>query len=132
MSKHNCVFCKIANKQITSSIIYENQNNIAFLDINPAMLGQVVVISKQHVTSDFKKVADNILQETIVFTKKIALAVDRALNTRSCIVVEGFDIDHLHFKVYPTTKEKHLKINPQISANLKDLESIKQKISKFL
>ena len=31
----NCIFCKIANKEINSEIVYENENVIAFKDINP-------------------------------------------------------------------------------------------------
>ncbi|TFW28283.1 histidine triad nucleotide-binding protein [Massilia horti] len=47
----NCIFCKIANKQIPSSIVYEDDNLLAFKDINPAAPVHLLVIPKQHVAT---------------------------------------------------------------------------------
>jgi histidine triad (HIT) family protein len=45
----NCIFCKIATKQIPSSIVYEDEALLAFKDINPAAPVHLLVIPKQHV-----------------------------------------------------------------------------------
>ncbi len=124
----NCIFCQIAKKEIPAHIIYEDEGTMAFLDINPAMKGQAVVISKEHKTSNFKKVSDEALRKTIIAAKKTAKLLDRALNSRSCLLIEGFDIDHLHFKLYPTTKERHLKIRPQMPADSEELKELAEKI----
>ena len=44
----DCVFCGIANKQIPAFIVYEEEGFIAFLDINPANPGHIIVAPKKH------------------------------------------------------------------------------------
>jgi histidine triad (HIT) family protein len=45
----NCLFCKIANKQIPSTIVYEDEELLAFKDINPAAPVHLLVIPKTHI-----------------------------------------------------------------------------------
>ena len=45
----NCIFCKIAAKQIPSEIVYEDDDLIAFHDINPAAPVHFLIIPKQHI-----------------------------------------------------------------------------------
>jgi len=47
----NCIFCKIAAKQIPSKTIYEDDDVIAFLDINPAAPVHFLIVPKQHVAT---------------------------------------------------------------------------------
>jgi histidine triad (HIT) family protein len=47
----NCIFCKIAAKQLPSKIIYEDDDVIAFHDINPAAPVHFLIIPKQHVAT---------------------------------------------------------------------------------
>ena len=47
----NCLFCKIAAKQIPSSIVYEDEDLLAFKDINPAAPVHLLVIPKVHVAT---------------------------------------------------------------------------------
>ncbi|MES2076730.1 histidine triad nucleotide-binding protein [Rugamonas rubra] len=47
----NCLFCKIAAKQIPSSIVYEDEDLLAFKDINPAAPVHLLVIPKQHLAT---------------------------------------------------------------------------------
>jgi histidine triad (HIT) family protein len=45
----NCIFCKIAAKQIPSKLIYEDEDLIAFHDINPAAPVHLLIVPKQHI-----------------------------------------------------------------------------------
>ncbi|HEY1044731.1 MAG TPA: HIT domain-containing protein, partial [Telluria sp.] len=47
----NCLFCKIAARQIPSAIVYEDDELMAFKDINPAAPVHLLVIPKQHVAT---------------------------------------------------------------------------------
>ena len=47
----NCLFCKIAAKQIPSSIVFEDEDLLAFKDIHPAAPVHLLVIPKQHVST---------------------------------------------------------------------------------
>jgi histidine triad (HIT) family protein len=47
----NCIFCKIASKQIPSSIVYEDDELLVFKDVNPAAPVHLLVIPKQHIAT---------------------------------------------------------------------------------
>lgn len=49
MSQDNCIFCKIASGQIPSTKVYEDDEFVAFNDINPAAPFHVLVIPRQHI-----------------------------------------------------------------------------------
>ncbi|UGQ46541.1 histidine triad nucleotide-binding protein [Massilia endophytica] len=66
----NCLFCKIAAKQIPSSIVYEDDELMAFKDINPAAPVHLLVIPKQHVAT----LADTSEAHAPLLGKMLALA----------------------------------------------------------
>lgn len=47
----NCIFCKIASKQIQSKLVYEDEDLVAFHDINPAAAMHLLIIPKQHIAT---------------------------------------------------------------------------------
>lgn len=101
MEENNCIFCKIAKGEIPSTKVYENENFLAFLDINPRSPGHVQIIPKKH----YRWVWDvpNI-GEYFEIARKIALAQKKAFNTdmvRS--QVYGNEVSHAHVWVWPET-----------------------------
>lgn len=46
---NDCIFCKIANKEIKSEIIYDDENIAAFLDVNPQAPHHIIIIPKDHI-----------------------------------------------------------------------------------
>jgi len=48
MAKDDCVFCKIARKEIPVKLVYESENFIAFLDVHPKVKGHTLIIPKKH------------------------------------------------------------------------------------
>ena len=48
LQKQNCIFCKIASKEIPAKIIHEDEDIICILDINPASEGHILVYPKKH------------------------------------------------------------------------------------
>jgi len=51
----NCIFCKIVNKEIPSAIVYEDDEILAFNDINPQAPAHILIIPKKHI-SDMTKI----------------------------------------------------------------------------
>jgi histidine triad (HIT) family protein len=51
MPKEECIFCKIARKEIKEEIVYESDNFIAFPDANPKCKGHTLIIPKKHFTN---------------------------------------------------------------------------------
>ena len=71
----NCLFCKIAAKQIPSSIVYEDDDLMAFKDINPAAPVHLLVIPKQHIAT----LSDCDASHTATLGKMLALVPKLAL-----------------------------------------------------
>lgn len=68
----NCIFCKIAKKEVPSKIVYENEKVIAFKDINPKARIHFLIVPKQHIDSIKSKGSEKIVKDLIVTAKKIA------------------------------------------------------------
>lgn len=66
----NCIFCKIVAKQIPAAVVYEDEDVLAFKDINPAAPVHLLVIPKQHVST----LSDCTEEHAAVLGKMLALA----------------------------------------------------------
>ena len=99
----DCIFCKIAAKEIPAEIIYEDKNFVAFLDINPRSPGHVQVIPKQHYRWVWEVPNAG---EYFEVAKKIACTQQKAFATESVWVrVTGDEVAHAHIWVFPSPKE---------------------------
>ena len=95
------IFTKIINREIPAEFLYEDDHCVAILDKFPAVKGQSLIIPKEEIAYAFDLNDDTYLH-LFKTAKKIATASDKALNAeRTCLVVEGFDVPHVHIKVYP-------------------------------
>ena len=99
----NCIFCKIANHDIPSQKIWENEEFYAFLDLSPNCKWQSLIIPKKHYDSDLFDVKDegfygrylSAAQEVVELLKK-GLGV-----VRVWMIMEWMWVNHLHIKLYP-------------------------------
>ncbi|MFJ3314310.1 histidine triad nucleotide-binding protein [Herbaspirillum huttiense] len=80
----NCIFCKIAAGQIPSKKIYEDEDLIAFHDINPAAPVHFLIVPRQHVAT----LADCGEQHAALLGKMLALA-PRLADEQGC----GYGVD---------------------------------------
>lgn len=102
----DCLFCKIAKKEIPVEIIYEDQNTMAFLDIQPRTAGHTVIIPKQHAET-ILNLDDRKIRPTFLTVKKVTAILYKALKTNGFTIginqgkVSGQSIDHLHIHIIP-------------------------------
>ncbi|MFT5849460.1 MAG: histidine triad (HIT) family protein [Patiriisocius sp.] len=95
------IFTQIINREIPAHFLYEDEFCVAILDKFPAVKGQSLVIPKKDVDYAFDLDDDTYLH-LFKTAKRIAKASDKALNAeRTCLVVEGFDVPHVHIKIFP-------------------------------
>lgn len=66
----NCIFCKIIAKQIPSTTVYEDDELLAFKDINPSAPVHLLIIPKKHIAS----LDEATEQDTLLLGKMLALA----------------------------------------------------------
>ena len=95
------IFSKIINREIPGHFLYEDDQCVVILDKYPAVPGQSLVILKREVDYIFDLEHEE-CQHLFATVKKVAHALDATLNTkRTCLVVEGFEVPHVHIKLYP-------------------------------
>jgi len=100
------IFTKIINREISAHFLYEDEHCIVILDKFPGVKGQSLVIPKKHIDYVFD-LDDDTYIHLFKTAKLIAKASDKALNAeRTCLVVEGFDVPHVHIKIYPMQDTK--------------------------
>jgi histidine triad (HIT) family protein len=104
----NCIFCKIIKKEIPCDIVYEDNNFLVFLDINPVVLGHSLLIPKEHHVWMHES-PDELISETFITTKKIMNIMRQGLNCDYVqIYVVGKDVPHLHVHLMPRFLNDHL------------------------
>ena len=120
----NCVFCKIAKKDIPAHIVYEDDDFVGFLDINPQAPGHVQVIPKEHYRWVWDVPNAGGYFEAV---RKIAKAQQKAFGTEWVLSkVVGEDVPHAHIWIYPA------KATGSALDGLKDFEANAEKIRKEL
>lgn len=76
----DCLFCKILKREIPAQIVYEDQDTLAFLDINPVNPGHTLVIPKKH-SSDVFEIDEKDWAAVMKTSRIVAHALERALKT---------------------------------------------------
>jgi len=105
MTDPNCIFCKIVASEIPSVKIWENNDFIAILDINPNVEGATVLLSKNHQSSNFLSLPEDVLCDFTKAAKTVAEILAGGLGAdRVMLVAEGMDVDHAHLKLYPSNE----------------------------
>ena len=111
---NECIFCKIASKEIPALIVYEDEKTMAFLDISPCNKGHTLVIPKKHFVNllDVDKEYLNAVMQT---SQKVTKAVKEAVNADGLNVSinnfkeAGQAVFHLHVHIIPRFKNDGLK-----------------------
>ena len=109
----DCIFCKIANKEIPSRIITETENSIAFLDAFPVSRGHTLVIPKNHYekVQDMTDIDNNDLFDTV---HNVISKVDKLTGSTLLAIHNGKDscqeIPHVHVHLIP--RESHDQAGP--------------------
>jgi histidine triad (HIT) family protein len=95
------IFTKIINREIPGYIVAEDDQYIAFLDINPLVLGHVLVVPKKEIDYIFD-IEDEMLSGLMVFAKKVAAAVKKAVPCKRVgVAVIGLEVPHTHIHLVP-------------------------------
>jgi len=98
----DCIFCKIIKGEIPSVKIWEDDNHIAILDINPNTEGMTLVLTKDHFDSDATDMPEKEYVNLMVAAKKVTKLLEKGLGVkRVSIVMEGLGVNHVHIKLYP-------------------------------
>ena len=101
-----CIFCNIRDRKAEAEIVFEDENILAFLDIQPVNYGHKLVITKKHY-DNFLTVPKDELDQLIHAVQFIAGAVKRSMNADGFNVISnngdpaGQSVYHFHFHIIP-------------------------------
>ena len=124
------IFTRIINREIPAYIVAEDERYIAFLDINPLVLGHTLVVPKKEVDFIFD-LDDDTLGGLNIFSKKVAHAIKKAIPCKRIgVAVIGLEVPHTHVHLVPMnsmgdlnfTREKLSPAKEQLEATLKKIK----------
>lgn len=105
----DCIFCKIARKEIPAKIIYEDDVIISYLDISPDSNGHTLIIPKKHFT-DIMDIDDQTLIHIMQVARKIKTLLEEKLNIDGLTFIQNNgdvqEIKHYHLHLKPFYKQK--------------------------
>ncbi len=129
------IFTRIVNGEIPCYKIAESDNCLAFLDIQPLVKGHTLVIPKKEVDYIFN-LDDAIFKELHLFSKKIALAIGKAVPCKRVgVAVIGLEVPHSHIHLIPINNVSDINFaRPKLKLPTEEMERtseiIRQEISK--
>jgi histidine triad (HIT) family protein len=123
------IFIKIINREIPAYIVHEDESFIAFLDINPLVVGHTLVVPKKEVDYIFD-LDDLTLSEMNVFSKKVAVALKKAVPCKRIgVAVIGLEVPHTHVHLVPMNVTDDLNFTrPKLSPAKEVLAQTAEKI----
>ncbi len=114
----SCIFCKIVAGQLESSKVYEDEEILALMDIQPVRPGQVLVIPKQHI-DHFSDIPDALALSIYRKTHTLLKAVREVVRPgRMGLVVHGYGVPHAHVVIVPQHHEDDI-----TSGRMADIEN---------
>ncbi len=110
MRDDNCIFCKIANGDIPSKEIYEDEEFKVILDLGPATKGHALILPKNHYR-DLYELPDEAAAKVMLLAKKLAAGMSEKLSCDGFNLVQnngetaGQTVFHFHLHLIPRYKD---------------------------
>lgn len=123
------VFSRIIKGEIPSFKIAEDDNNFAFLDINPLAKGHTLVIPKKETDYIFE-LSDKEYKDLWNFAKYISKAIEAAVPCKRIgVAVIGLEVPHAHIHLIPLNKVSDMNFaNPKLKISDDELQAIAERI----
>lgn len=138
LQKQNCVFCQIVSGKVSSKKVYEDDEVIAILDINPANPGHMLLMPKEHYAI-MPQLPESTISKVFMVAKGLSKASLNALKARGSTVfvanglVAGQRAPHFMIHIIPREPNDGLDLRlPEYKAREADLEKVKEKIKEKL
>jgi len=135
----DCIFCKIANKEIPATVLYDDDDVLVFMDIGPIIKGHALVISKQHY-DPVTETPDEILAKLHLIAKRIAQAQVNGLGADGVNIIQnngkasGQEVPHIHVHVIPRFDDDghHWNWNAKTYENFDEMAGLASKMREHL
>jgi histidine triad (HIT) family protein len=128
----DCLFCKIVSDELPSLKLWENEQFLVFMNINPVVTGHILLIPKEHFDKVFE-LPELLYTELFATAKKLSEPLQRAMGSaRTGMVVEGFGVAHAHVHLMPVNKAREMNPEHEHHMEFTELAPIAEKIKKTI
>lgn len=109
----DCIFCKIANGEIPSATLYEDEDFRVILDLGPASKGHALILPKAHAANIYE-ISDDMAAKAMILAKKMATKMTEALKCDGFNIVQnngepaGQTVFHFHMHLIPRYKNDNV------------------------
>ena len=113
MRDENCIFCKLANGEIPTSTLYEDDDFRVILDASPASKGHALILPKEHYANLYE-LDDEVAAKVLVLAKKMITKLTDVLGCDGYNIVQnngeaaGQTVFHFHMHLIPRRKEDNV------------------------
>lgn len=113
MKDENCIFCKLANGEIPTATLYEDEDFRVILDANPASKGHALIIPKEHYANLYE-LDDEIAGKAMILAKKMVTKLTDILGCDGYNLVQnngkaaGQTVFHFHLHMIPRYKDDNV------------------------
>jgi histidine triad (HIT) family protein len=122
------IFTKIVNGEIPCYKIAEDENFLAFLDVNPNAKGHTLCIPKQEINKIFD-IEDDLYLGLMAFAKKIAVALEKTIICKRVgMAVIGLEVPHAHVHLIPLNEMDEMRFQNKVSLTKEEFEDLALKI----
>lgn len=110
MKNENCIFCKLANGEIPTATLYEDEDFRVILDARPAAKGHALIIPKEHYANLYE-LDDELAAKVLVLAKKMITKLTDVLGCDGYNIVQnngeaaGQTVYHFHLHMIPRYKD---------------------------
>ena len=123
------IFTKIVNKEISCYKIAEDENFLAFLDVNPNAKGHTLCIPKQEINKIFD-MEDDLYLGLMQFSKKVAMALEKTVPCKRIgMSVIGLEVPHAHVHLIPLNDMDEMRFQNKVVLTQDEFEALAVRIA---
>ena len=126
------IFTKIVNGEIPCYKVAEDEQFLAFLDVNPNAVGHTLCIPKQEIDKLFD-MDEELYLELMRFSKKVAAALEKTVPCeRIGMAVIGLEVPHAHVHLIPINEMNEMRFQNKVALTKEEFETLATKIQQNL